>query len=101
MSRQRFVALTKEVANSVRVGKSRWPRLKAKGMKVTDIARELDWPSTPGPHCRQKADETRKPLEWTPAPGRLSADEREEIMIGLRASRCRPLPDDSGALLRR
>jgi transposase, IS30 family len=58
--------------------------LKAKGMKVKDIAGELSVAfDTVGLTVYKKQIKPGKPLGWEPAPGRLRADEREDIMIGL------------------
>jgi IS30 family transposase len=60
-------------------------RLRARGLKFVEIARELDYTqevirvTVRGDHVRH-----RRPDEWSPAPGRLSVEEREEILLGLR-----------------
>jgi IS30 family transposase len=61
-------------------------RLKAKGLKVAEIARELGC-STCAVQVTVRGNQLRpgRADEWTPAPGRLSAEEREDILVGLRA----------------
>jgi len=59
-------------------------RLKAKGMTLKAIARELSCSLplvTASVYVQQP--ESGLPDRWTPAPGRLSAEEREEILLGL------------------
>jgi len=60
-------------------------RLRSKGLKLREIAREL---SCSMPLVKisvyAQGDEVGIPDRWTSAPGRLSADEREEILLGLR-----------------
>ena len=60
-------------------------RLKSKGMKFKEIARELNvsMDLARATHY-QKQVRPGRPDGWEPAPGRLSAEEREDIMIGLR-----------------
>jgi len=60
-------------------------RLKSKGLKFKEIARELNvsLDLTRATHY-QKQVRPGRPDGWEPAPGRLSAEEREDIMIGLR-----------------
>ncbi len=59
-------------------------RLKAKGLTLKAIARDLscslDLVTTSVYGQREGAG---RPDRWTPAPGRLSAEEREEILLGL------------------
>ena len=59
-------------------------RLRSKGLKLREIAREL---SCSMPLVKisvyAQGDEVGIPDRWTPAPGRLGADEREEILLGL------------------
>ena len=59
-------------------------RLKAKGLTLKAIARDLscslDLVTTSVYGQRAGAG---RPDRWTPAPGRLSAEEREEILLGL------------------
>jgi transposase, IS30 family len=59
-------------------------RLRAKGLKPVEIARQLNtagwitvWP-------REKHSRAGRMDNWSPAPGRLTIEEREEILIGLR-----------------
>ena len=59
-------------------------RLDAKGLSHKAIARDLNYSLKSigvalSGHYRRNAPAD----EWTPAPGRLSADEREEILVGL------------------
>ena len=59
-------------------------RLKSKGMMVKEIARELNMAfDTVGGTLYKKRVMPGKPDGWEPAPGRLRAEEREDIMIGL------------------
>jgi len=60
-------------------------RLWAKGWKFVEIARELDY-SADVIRVTVRYDQVRegRPDEWSPAPGRLSVEEREEILLGLR-----------------
>jgi IS30 family transposase len=60
-------------------------RLRSKGMKFKEIARELNvsLDLTRATHY-QKQVRPGRPDGWEPAPGHLSAEEREDIMIGLR-----------------
>lgn len=59
-------------------------RLRAKGLTLREIGRAIG--ATSGGVCDvvngQRLSEGR-PFGWTPAPGRLSVDDREKIMIGL------------------
>jgi IS30 family transposase len=59
-------------------------RLKAKGLTLKAIARDLscsyDLVRT---SIYAQREGTGRPDRWTPAPGRLSAEEREEILVGL------------------
>lgn len=60
-------------------------RLAAKGLTVREIAREMNF--TPnGVHVTIVNKQVRpgRDDEWTPRPGRLRADEREDIWLGLR-----------------
>ena len=59
-------------------------RLKAKGLTLKEIARELSCllPLVTASVYSQ-GDSVGMPDRWTPAPGRLSAEEREEILLGL------------------
>src|ERR1700677_3641947 len=59
-------------------------RLKAKGLSLKAIARELSCslPLVTASVYVQRP-ESGLPDRWTPAPGRLTAEEREEIMLGL------------------
>jgi IS30 family transposase len=59
-------------------------RLKAKGLSLKAIARDLSCSLdlvTTSVYFQREG--TGRPDGWTPAPGRLSAEEREEILIGL------------------
>jgi IS30 family transposase len=63
-------------------------RLHAGGMKEQEIARELNTSkSTISVTVRGKRELPGKAAEWTPAPGRLTLDERVDIMIGLKEGR--------------
>jgi transposase, IS30 family len=59
-------------------------RLKAKGLTLKEIARDLNCslPLVTASVYVQRA-ESGVADSWTPAPGRLSAEEREEILLGL------------------
>ena len=60
-------------------------RLRAKGLSFKEIARELNVSLDLARATRyQKQVRPGRPDGWEPAPGRLSAEEREDIMIGLR-----------------
>ena len=60
-------------------------RLRAKGLKLNEIARELNYTAEAiRVTVRDNRDEDGKLDEWSPADGRLSAEEREEILVGLR-----------------
>jgi IS30 family transposase len=60
-------------------------RLRAKGLNFTEIGEQIDsslqtaWNVIMKPPTR-----TVKPFSWSPGPGRLRLDEREEISLGLR-----------------
>jgi transposase, IS30 family len=59
-------------------------RLKSKGLTLKAIARELSCSLplvTASVYVQQP--ESGLPDRWTPAPGRLSAEDREEILLGL------------------
>jgi IS30 family transposase len=59
-------------------------RLKAKGLTLKAIARELSCSrSLVVESVYRQVEGTGRPDHWTPAPGRLSAEEREEILLGL------------------
>jgi IS30 family transposase len=59
-------------------------RLRAKGMTVTAIARELSCTYPQVNHAVYlRPAQPGVPDAWTPAPGRLGAEEREEILLGL------------------
>jgi IS30 family transposase len=59
-------------------------RLKAKGLTLKEIARDLNCslPLVTASVYVQRP-ESGLPDAWTPAPGRLGAEEREEILLGL------------------
>ena len=59
-------------------------RLKSKGLTLKAIARELSC-SLPlvTAIVYVQPPESGLPDRWTPAPGRLSAEDREEILLGL------------------
>jgi IS30 family transposase len=60
-------------------------RLKAKGLTQLEIARDLGCKAITVRAClRGSAKRAGKPFGWTPGVGRLSIDEREEILVGLR-----------------
>ena len=87
VSRQRFVARTKEVADGKAHDaeqKQTACRLDAKGLSHKAIARDLNF-SLQAIEVTLLGDYRRNHPgdEWTPAPGRLSAEEREEILVGL------------------
>jgi transposase, IS30 family len=70
------------------VQRQRAVRLRRRGVSQRDIARELDCTveqlriaSYRGPHWRPRVPIV--PAVWTPRPGRLSAEEREQILVGL------------------
>jgi IS30 family transposase len=71
-------------------------RLKAKGLKMAEIARQLNC-SFGTVVVTLKGNQLRPGIagDWTPRPGRLSIEEREDILIGLRAG------DSMSALARR
>jgi len=59
-------------------------RLRAKGLAFKEIARELNVSLDLARATRyQNQVRPGRPDGWEPAPGRLSAEEREDIMIGL------------------
>ena len=62
-------------------------RLRAKGLTITEIAHELNY-TTDAIRVTVRGEQIRdgRPDDWSPAPGRLSAEEREEIMVGERRS---------------
>jgi hypothetical protein len=69
-------------------------RLKAKGMTLKAMARELSCslPLVTASVYVQHPD-SGLPDRWTPARGRVSAEDREEILLGWpEVSRCRPSP---------
>ena len=68
-------------------------RLSAKRLSLEAIARDLNFSlqAIRSP-SRTKHRRIIQEMTWTPAPGRLSADEREEILVGCRVeNRCPPL----------
>jgi IS30 family transposase len=60
-------------------------RLHAKGLTIRDIAKEMNF-TVSVVHVTAMNTQPRPgwPDEWTPRPGRLSADEREDIWLGLK-----------------
>jgi IS30 family transposase len=59
-------------------------RLHAKGLRPSEIGRELSFTKgTINVLLRGKALHPGMPDAWAPAPGRLSAKEREDILVGL------------------
>ena len=59
-------------------------RLKAKGLTIKAIARELSCSFSLVVDSVYRLDAgLGRPDPWTPAPGRLSAEDREEILLGL------------------
>ena len=60
-------------------------RLRARGLTFVEIARELDF-TKEVIRVTVRGDQVRpgRPDEWSSAPGRLSIEEREEILLGLR-----------------
>jgi transposase, IS30 family len=59
-------------------------RLKAKGLKLKEIARELNCSmGLVQASVYRQGPQVGLPDAWTPAPGRLRAEEREEILLGL------------------
>ena len=59
-------------------------RLYAKGLTIRAIAKEINY-SPNGVHVTVVGNQSNpgRPDEWTPRPGRLRAEEREDIWIGL------------------
>ena len=59
-------------------------RLKAKGLTLKEIAKDLSC-SLPlvTTSVYVQSEEVGVPDRWAPAPGHLSAEEREEILLGL------------------
>jgi len=63
-------------------------RLKAGGMKMNAIAREINTSlGTVEAIVRGKQERLGKEAEWTPAPGRLCLEDRVVIMLGLKEGR--------------
>lgn len=61
-------------------------RLKTKGWKLIDIAREIGCTAAMvGLMVREGRHLDAKPFGWEPRPGCLTIDEREEILIGIHA----------------
>ena len=59
-------------------------RLKAKGLTLKEIARDLSCSqSLVKASVYAQGESVGRPDRWTPAPGRLNAEEREEILVGL------------------
>jgi len=72
------------VRHMTRVQKQMARRLKAKGMTLKAMGRELSCSLplvTASVYVQQP--ESGLPDRWTPASGRLSAEDREEILLGL------------------
>jgi transposase, IS30 family len=63
-------------------------QLRAKGMALEDIVREMDTPlRTINRILARRGKREQRMAAWDPGPGRLSLREREEISIGLRKRR--------------
>src|SRR5271154_4584904 len=59
-------------------------RLRSKGLKLKEIARDLSCSmSLVKASVYAQSKEEGRPDRWKPAPGHLSAEEREEILLGL------------------
>src|SRR5271154_5926921 len=59
-------------------------RLRSKGLKLKEIARDLSCSMSLGKaSVYAQSKEVGRPDRWKPAPGHLSAEEREEILLGL------------------
>ncbi len=59
-------------------------RLRSKGLKLREIARDLSCSmSLVKASVYAQNEEVGRPDRWKPAPGHLSAEEREEILLGL------------------
>src|SRR5271163_88129 len=59
-------------------------RLRSKGLKLKEIARDLSCSmSLVKASVYAQSKEVGRPDRWKPAPGHLSAEEREEILLGL------------------
>src|SRR5271154_2352091 len=59
-------------------------RLRAKGFEFKEIAEQVDVSKSSAHNAVIGLTiRTAKPLSWTPAPGRLVLEEREEISLGL------------------
>jgi len=59
-------------------------RLRSKGLKLKEIARDLSCSmSLVKASVYAQSEEVGRPDRWKPAPGHLSAEEREEILLGL------------------
>lgn len=58
-------------------------RLAAKGHKLREIGRMLSCSRHAVTNALQRDPLPVAPAVWSPAPGRLSLDEREEIQVGL------------------
>ena len=88
MLRQRLLPQPRRLPVTVhltRTPKQMARRLRAKGRKLNEISRELnDTAQTIRVTVRDDRSEDGNRDEWSPAPGRLSAEEREKILVGLR-----------------
>jgi IS30 family transposase len=59
-------------------------RLRSKGLKLKEIARDLSCSmSLVKASVYAQSEEVGRPDRWKPAPGHLSAEDREEILLGL------------------
>jgi IS30 family transposase len=58
-------------------------RLRSKGLSLKEIAKALGCAHQTILTVLRGNKHEAKPLPWTPAPGRLSITEREEILLGL------------------
>jgi len=59
-------------------------RLRSKGLKLKEVARGLSCSmSLMKASVYAQNEEVGRPDRWMPAPGHLSTDEREEILLGL------------------
>jgi transposase, IS30 family len=58
-------------------------RLRAKGMTLLEIARSVGCTPTNVLFVTRREERPGRPDTWSPRPGRLSVEEREEILLGL------------------